>query len=225
MMGGDPLGQALLIIAPLGLAGIFVVTLLERLVPLLPSQGIFAAIGVAAANGLWCLPTAMLASVIGGSAGAFATYSLGVSVAARDGGTGRIQRVLHRRDPAGRYLRKIRRSSTSVPFTAQLIPGARLLAPMVAGTMVHDRRRLAMSVLAGLAVWNMTFMSLGFLIVRLTGSSNTTLITLGSGLLLGAALLSRPLAARSLDVVRSVARQHPTFSRQSFRSADRSLER
>lgn len=206
MMGGDPLGEALLIIAPLGLAGIFLVTLLERLIPLLPSQGIFAAIGVAAANGLWCLPTAMLASVVGGSAGAFATYSLGVSVAARDGGTGRIQRVLHRRDPAGRYLRKIRRSSTSLPFTAQLIPGARLLAPMIAGTMIHDRRKLAISVLAGLAVWNMAFMSLGFVMVRVTGSSNTTVVTLGSGFLLGAVLLSRPLAARSFNVLRLVAR-------------------
>lgn len=206
MMGGDPLGEALLIIAPLGLAGIFLVTLLERLIPLLPSQGIFAAIGVAAANGLWCLPTAMLASVVGGSAGAFATYSLGVSVAARDGGTGRIQRVLHRRDPAGQNLRKIRRSSTSLPFTAQLIPGARLLAPMIAGTMIHDRRKLAISVLAGLAVWNMAFMSLGFVMVRVTGSSNTTVVTLGSGFLLGAVLLSRPLAARSFNVLRLVAR-------------------
>ena len=205
-MGGDPLGEALLIIAPLGLAGIFVVTLLERLIPLLPSQGIFAAIGVAAANGLWCLPTAMLASVIGGSAGVLATYRVGVSVAARGAASGRIQRVLHRRDATGRYLRKIRRSSITLPFTAQLIPGARLLAPLVAGTMVHDRRKLALSVLAGLAVWNMAFMSLGFLMVRVTGSSNATFVTLGSGSLLGVALLSRPLAARSFNVLRLVAR-------------------
>ncbi len=205
MIAGDPLGEALLVIAPLGLGGIIVVTLLERLVPLLPSQGIFAAIGVAAADGLWCLPTAMAASIVGGGTGAFAAYSLGVSVAARSAGGGRIHRLLHRRTRLGRYLRKTRRSSTSLPFTAQLLPGARLLAPMVAGTMLHDRRKLAISMVAGLAVWNMTFMSLGYAMVRLTGSSNATSITLGFGVLVGAVLLSKALAARSRGLLQAVA--------------------
>ena len=224
MIAGDPLGEALLIIAPLGLAGIFVITLVERLMPLLPSQGLFAAMGVAAAEGVWCLPTAIAASVVGGGTGAFAVYSFGVRVAVRKTGGGRIQRLLHRRDRLGRYLRKTRRSSTSLPFIAQLLPGARVLAPMVAGTMLHDRRRLATSVLAGLAVWNTTFMTLGYAMVRLTGSSNATLITLGFGFLLGAALLSRPWAVRALDVARSVAHHHQRFSRQSLRPADRSFE-
>jgi membrane protein DedA with SNARE-associated domain len=202
MIGSDPLGEALLIMAPFGLCGVFVVTLFERLVPLLPSQGIFAAIGVAAADGLWCLPTAMAASVVGGGTGAFAAYSFGVSVAARNAGGGSIQRLLHRRGRLGRYLRKIRQSSISLPFTAQLLPGARLLAPIVAGTILHDRRRLAISVLAGLTLWNIAIMSLGYVTVRLTGSSNATLITIGFGFLLGAMLLSRPLAARSRDWLR-----------------------
>jgi membrane protein DedA with SNARE-associated domain len=225
MIGGDPLGAALLLIAPLGLAGIFVVTLVERMVPLLPSQGIFAAIGVAAADGLWCLPTAIAASIVGGGTGAFVAYSFGVSVAARGAGGGRLQRILHRRDRLGRYLRKTRRSSTALPFLAQLLPGARLLAPMVAGTMLHDRRRLAISVLAGLAVWNITFMSLGYGMVRLTGSSNATSITLGFGLLVGAVLLSRPLAARALDLLRSVASHPRLFSCQRLKPAKRSFER
>ncbi len=225
MIGGDPLGAALLIIAPLGLGGVVVITLVERMMPLLPSQGLFAAIGVAAADGVWCLPTAIAASVVGGGTGAFAVYSFGVRVAARDAGGGRIERLLRRRDRLGRYLRKTRRSSTALPFIAQLLPGARVLAPMVAGTMLHDRRRLATSVLAGLAVWNMTFMTLGYAMVRLTGSSNATLITLGFGALLGAALLSRPVAVRALDVARSVAPYHLWFSRPSLRPADRSFER
>lgn len=205
MIGGDPLGTALLIIAPLGLIGVFAVALLERVVPLLPSQGIFAALGVAAADGLWCLPAAMAASVVGGGTGALAAYSFGVSLSARRTGSGRMQHLLRRRDRVGRYLRKTRRSSTSLPFTAQLLPGARLLALLVAGTMLHDRRRLAISVLAGLAVWNMTFMSLGFAMVRLTGSSNATSITIAFGLLLGSAILLAPLAARLRSSLQSVA--------------------
>lgn len=92
------------------------------------------------------------------------------------------------------------------------------------GTMLHDRRRLATSVLAGLTVWNMAFMTLGFVMVRLTGSSNATLITLSFGFLLGAALLSRPMAVGALDVARSVAHHHRRLSRRSLRPADRSFE-
>lgn len=202
MIGGDPLGDALLIIAPLGLAGIIMVTLFERIVPLFPSQAVLAAIGVAAADGLWCLPTAMAASVVGGGTGALAAYGFGVSLAARGARSSRMQRLLYRRDRIGRYLRKTRRSSTSLPFLAQLLPGARVLAPLVAGTMLHDRRRLAISVLAGLAVWNMTFMSLGYAMVRLTGSTNATTITLGFGFLLGTVLLSKLLAVRLRDLER-----------------------
>ncbi|MBB5712946.1 DedA family protein [Sphingomonas xinjiangensis] len=239
MIGSDPLGEAMLIIAPLGLAGIFVVTLVERMVPLLPSQGIFAAIGVAAADGLWCLPTAIAASIVGGGTGAFAAYSFGVSIAGRKTGGGRMQRLLHRRDRLGRYLRKtagaaprflslrsfFRERGSSLPFIAQLLPGARLLAPMVAGTMLHDRRRLTISVLAGLSVWNMTFMSLGYVMVRLTGSSNATLITFGFGFLVGAVLLSRSLAARSRDLLRFVASHHRLLSRQHFAPANWSFKR
>lgn len=202
MTDGDPLGAILLIIAPLGLAGVFMVTLLERMVPLLPSQGIFAAIGVAAAEGLWCLPTAMAASIAGGGAGAFAAYSLGVSVAARHAGSARVRRLLFRRDRLGQYLRKTRSSSTALPFTAQLLPGARLVAPMIAGIMAHDRRQLAAPLLAGLAVWNITFMSLGYAMVRLTGSANATSITIAFALLVATVLLAKSLATRCRSSLR-----------------------
>lgn len=205
MTVGDPLGDVLLIIAPLGLAGVFIVTLLERVVPVMPSQGIFAAIGVAAADGLWCLPTAMAASVAGGGAGAFAAYSLGVSVAGRHAGSARVRRLLFRRDRVGRYLRKTRSASTALPFTAQLLPGARLVAPLVSGIMVQDKRRLVVPVLAGLAVWNTTFMLLGYAMVRLTGSSNATSITIGFAMLVLAAFLAKPLAARCRDLLGTMA--------------------
>jgi hypothetical protein len=47
-MTGDPLGDILLFAAPPGIAGIFLMALFERIVPVLPSYGLYAAIGVAA---------------------------------------------------------------------------------------------------------------------------------------------------------------------------------
>lgn len=52
----DPLGAALLFAAPLGVAGVFMLALAERLMPVIPSTGLYVAIGVASAKGLWCLP-------------------------------------------------------------------------------------------------------------------------------------------------------------------------
>lgn len=63
-----------------------------------------------------------------------------------------------------------------------------------------------------------------YVMVCLTGSSNATLITLGVGFLLGAALLSRPLAVRALDMARSIAHHHRRLSRRLLRPADRSFE-
>jgi membrane protein DedA with SNARE-associated domain len=76
-MNLDPIGTALLFVAPLGITGVFALALFERLVPVLPSSGLFAAIGVAAAEGLWCLPTAVIASVLGGGTAAYGTYRFG----------------------------------------------------------------------------------------------------------------------------------------------------
>lgn len=225
MIAGDPVGTALLIIAPLGLAGVFAIALLERVVPLLPSQGIFAAIGVAAADGLWCLSAAMAASIIGGGLGALATYTFGVGLAVRGTRSHRLRDLLRRRGRLGRYLRKTRRSSALLPFTAQLLPGARLFAPLIAGTMLHDRRKLVAPVLAGLAVWNMTFISLGFALMRLTGSSNATLVTLSFGLLVGAVVLLKPLAARFSGMSRRPANRPWPFPRLHLKPARGGFER
>lgn len=173
-MTDDPLGDLLLFAAPLGIAGIFLMALLERIVPLLPSYGLFAAIGIAAADGSWGLPAAMIASVLGSALGAFAAYRVGIGIAAGEGRAMRIRRLLRRRDRLGRYLRSIQRRSTALPFIAQLLPAARLVAPLIGGAMPHDPRPLAIATLAGLTVWNVTFIATGFAMVRFGGTTNAT---------------------------------------------------
>jgi phospholipid N-methyltransferase/membrane protein DedA with SNARE-associated domain len=175
-VAADPLGAALLIAVPFGVLGVFVLALAERLLPVLPSYGLFTAIGVASAEGDWWFPTAVVASVLGSGMGVLGAYRIG-SAAAAQGGR-RLRRLLRRRDRFGRILRTARQMGAAQPFTTQLVPATRILAPLVGGAVGRDRRRYLLRALAGLTVWNVTFIALGFLIVRLGGPSNATTISI-----------------------------------------------
>lgn len=195
-MTADPVGAVLLLAAPLGVAGVFALALLDRFVPLLPSYGLFTAIGVAAAEGLWCLPTALLASVLGSGTAALGTYRIGSAAGA--GAEARLRRHLLRRDHWGRLLRRARRVGASRPLTAQLIPATRVLAPLVGGAVARrDRRRYLLATVAGLTLWNATFIALGYAVVRLDGPGNATLVSIALVTAAAAlALLARLTRAR-----------------------------
>ena len=75
-MTDDPLAALIAWAAACGVAGLLGVTLLERLVPILPSYGLLVAIGIAAAGGAWSVPTALVASTAGGFGGCLAFYVL-----------------------------------------------------------------------------------------------------------------------------------------------------
>jgi membrane protein DedA with SNARE-associated domain len=192
----DPLGALLLLAAPIGFAGVFVLALLERIVPILPSHGLYAAIGIAAAEGSWDLPAAMIASVLGSGTGAFAAYRVGARIAADERRAMGIRRLLRRRDRLGRYLRSTQHRSASLAFVAQLLPAARLFAPLIAGAIPHDWRRLVIATLAGLTVWNVTFIALGFVMARLAGQSNATAVSVTILALAGCFFFARLLVAR-----------------------------
>ncbi|WP_150131239.1 SNARE-associated domain-containing protein [Sphingobium yanoikuyae] len=119
-----------------------------------------------------------------------------------------IRRLLHRRDRLGRTLRRTLHRSASLPFVAQLLPAARLFAPLIAGAMPHDWRRLAVATLAGLTVWNVSFIGLGFVMARSGGPTNATpvsmtIIVLAGCCLLGLRLSARYRAARSARLAQS----------------------
>lgn len=208
MMGGDPVGAALLLAAPFGLAGIFLLALAERLVPLLPSSGLFVAIGVAAAEGFWCLWVAVAASVLGSGTGAFSAYRAGTAMGL---GSDRVRRTLRRRDRIGGALRTARRGAAAFPLTAQLIPATRILAPLVGGTVPHDRRRFILRMIAGLTLWNAAFIGLGFAVTRFGGPSNATVVSLvAMSVAAGVTLLIRlTLRGRGTVGVRPVRSRAP----------------
>ena len=214
-MPSDPIGAVLLLAAPLGVLGVFALALTERLVPVLPSSGLFTAIGIAAAEGLWCLPVAVLASVIGSGTGAFGTYQLGI-VASRRGEV-RFRALLHRRDRWGRTLRAACRKGTTLPFTAQLIPATRIFAPLLGGVVRSDRRRFLLATAAGLTLWNLAFIIFGFAVARLGGSVNATLASLALvGSAACASLAWRFVRARPSFI--AAARKPATHASPSSRS-------
>jgi len=163
----DPIGAAITLVGTAGVFGVFLLALGERLFPLLPSAGLFTAIGAASAEGLWCLPAAAIASVLGSAAGVVSTYSLGTIIRDRFSGP-RLRRTLRRRDRWGRMLRSARHGAVALPFTSQLLPTARILAPLFAGAVPHDRRRFLMATGAGLASWNIAFIALGYGLITLS---------------------------------------------------------
>ncbi|SOB87373.1 membrane protein DedA, SNARE-associated domain [Sphingomonas guangdongensis] len=176
-MIADPVGAALLLAAPLGILGVFALALGDRLIPILPSSGLFAAIGIAAAEGWWCLSTATAASILGSATGALGTYQLGFVAGA--GSAPRVRAVLKRRDRIGAVLRTTRRRVVALPFAAQLFPASRTLAPLLAGLARRDRARYLLATLAGLAIWNAGFIALGYVVSRSGSPANATLIGLG----------------------------------------------
>lgn len=219
-MCGDPLGTALLHAAPLGLTGVFLLALAERIIPLLPSSGLFVAIGVAAAEGLWGLGVAVAASVLGSGTGAFSAYRAGTALGS--GSNVRVRRTLRRRDRIGRLLRTARRSAATFPFIAQLLPATRILSPLVGGAVSRDQRRFVGATIAGLTLWNAGFICLGFAATRLGASANATAVSLAAtGMGAGAALTVR-LARKRHRRSRVSPRGRPFDLQGAFRPCRRS---
>jgi membrane protein DedA with SNARE-associated domain len=192
----DPVGAALLFIAPLGVLGVFVLALTERLVPVLPSGGLFMAIGVAAAEGLWSFPMALLASVIGGASGAAGTFQIG-AIAGRLH-RNRLRRLLRRRGRLGETIRQACRQAAVLPFAAQLVPATRTLAPLAAGVIQREPNGFLLATAAGLTLWNLAFITAGFVLVRLGAPANATVISLAlSGLTVLALIGGRFVRSRT----------------------------
>ena len=76
----DPLGTMIPWIAATGILGLLGVTLLERLVPILPSTALLVALGIAVAEGHWSLHMALWSSTAGSVLGSLSLYGLGLAL-------------------------------------------------------------------------------------------------------------------------------------------------
>jgi membrane protein DedA with SNARE-associated domain len=161
----DPLGTLIPWIAATGILGLAGVTLLERLVPVLPSAALLVALGVAVREGHWSMIGAFWSSTAGSLLGCLSFYGLGLLLgetrsfailneSARfvDISQGKLRRLMV-------YFRLYQRT---IVFGSQLIPSVRLIAPLVAGVLRVKPREFLMATTLGIALWNSLFIGVGY---------------------------------------------------------------
>jgi membrane protein DedA with SNARE-associated domain len=167
----DPLGSLMAWLAARGLAGLLGVTLVERLILILPSYALLVTIGIGSAQGHWSLPMAVAVSTLGGLLGCLAFYAAGAALGER-----RALAVARRsawlfgvsQSKVEHLMTGFRRRERAFAFGSQLIPGVRLLAPGLAGLL---RLRVAPFIgcaALGIALWNLVFIGVGHVAARVT---------------------------------------------------------
>lgn len=196
----DPIGSLIGWVAAYGALGLVAIGLAERFVPLVPSHALLLAIGVTAVDDAWALPIAFLATTLGSILGCmacfFAVQALGEARATRlVAATGRLFRMPA--DRVGHRIAGLRRNGTTLAFSLQLVPTARLFAPLLAALLQGGSGRFLAASAAGIAVWNGLFIGLGYAASQAIGDTNATVIALAALACLLAAQISLFWIARS----------------------------
>ncbi|WP_050577442.1 DedA family protein [Sinorhizobium arboris] len=177
----DPIGEVMAWIAACGVAGLFGIALAERFVPVLPSYGFLVAVGVAAAEGTWSLPVALFTSITGSLLGCVVCYLLVKAL-----GEARSRTLLYSIgrlfgisvDRVERWTASLHDKQAAVAFAAQLVPTIRLLAPGLAGLLRVKATGFVMASACGVALWNSTFIGLGFATCTVLDGANASALAL-----------------------------------------------
>ncbi|TCK28152.1 membrane protein DedA with SNARE-associated domain [Ancylobacter aquaticus] len=181
-MDFDPVSTVMVWISTFGLLGLFTVALTERFVPVMPSYGLLLAVGIAAAEGTWSLPGALLASGAGSLVGCAACfYAVRVLGETRSRrlvfGAGRLFGMSTER--TDRWIGTFRRNQTVLAFSLQLLPTVRLFAPAFAALLRGPSGRFLAATAAGIAVWNGVFVTAGYIAAHTIDTANATVLALG----------------------------------------------
>lgn len=161
-----PFGLPLSLASANGIACLVGLSLVERLIPVLPSHVLLTMIGVASAQGAWTLPEAIVVTALGSFAGCLLHYALG-NLWPEDSVLALLRRVapLGRLQPArmDALIDGIRARPTRLALWSQLVPFVRLVAPALAGLLETSFARFASGAAAGIALWNTLFITVGYL--------------------------------------------------------------
>jgi membrane protein DedA with SNARE-associated domain len=204
----DPIGSLIDGAAAYGQAGLFALALLDRLVPVIPSYGLFVAIGIGAAEGSWSVPAALAATVGGGMAGCMLFYGVGRWLGER-----RSLMLLRRSARLfglsaarmDRLAAEFRHRQARLSFGTQLVPAIRLVTPAIAGLLGARPVPFALASLAGVVLWNGLFIGVGFLASHFDEGANASTLAVTVLVLLLAVEGGAVLAWRLLRRGRPVA--------------------
>jgi membrane protein DedA with SNARE-associated domain len=157
------------IIARSGLGGVFLLMLVENLVPIIPSELILPFAGFEASRGAFSAVSAIGAGAAGSIIGGVAWYGIG-----RRFGLDRLRRLIERGgrwvavtpEELDRAMRGFERWSGTAVFIGRMLPGVRALICIPAG-------------IARMSFWR-------FLISSSLGATAWSALLVGAGLMLGA---------------------------------------
>jgi len=168
--------------AACGVTGLLGVTLLERLVPILPSYGLLVAIGIAAAGGAWSVPTALVRRPWAVSAMPCLLRSDGGARRVTIHGRGQVDWTCFRclavaRRPAHRLFSATTRGALA--FGSQLVADrAGSSRPPSPVSCVPRRRKFAVASVCGIALWNSMFIAVGYYCRSRGGPTNVSTLAL-----------------------------------------------
>jgi len=153
--------------AGLGLAGVFLLTFTEKLLPVPPSHAILLYLGMTVAKDGLQLALLHAVSVLGSTAGSLLWFEVGKAL-----GPDRADMVM---DRFGRYIllrpetyrrlaESYRRRCFRISLLAQLVPTVRNYVGIAAGSLRLSMLSFGLATLVGSALWNVGFLVSGYLL-------------------------------------------------------------
>lgn len=161
-----------------GIAGLVAVAFVERFIPVIPSSAMLVTIGAAAADGHWLAWEAVLATAVGGSLG----WILSFLMVQRFGVARSTPLLLALGASPQRiegWLEAAAKNRMGIALLLQLLPTARILAPLIAVVPGKRRRDVHMASFVGIATWNAVFIGAGYVTASAAQTSNVTGVVLG----------------------------------------------
>ena len=177
----DPLSTLIEWIAEYGLYGLLALGIFERFVPVLPSYGVLVAIGIAADEGAWSLPSAISGSVFGSLVGALILYRIVLSLREE-----RIHRLLAwigrmtgiSAPRIDRSVMMFRKHQRGLSFGMQLVPSIRLISPVIAGLFRANGKAFALATMLGILCWNGLFIVVGYAASTIAPDANASALAI-----------------------------------------------
>lgn len=186
----------LLVLATGGLSGVFALTLLEKILPVMPSYPLFILIGAGAGGEPGTLLAILLTATAGSVVGAVGWYGLG-----RLWGEARCAGVVDRwgrrlflpPDAWRRFASAYTRRQFLVTLLAQIVPVARIYLALPAGVARVAFFPFLLATSLGTLAWNAPFILVGFL----AGDGDSVALSFAAvlipALMLAGALIGRRL--------------------------------
>lgn len=148
--------------AALGWAGVMIMTFLETVIPVIPSEVVLPLAGFLSYAGSMNLVAAFVAAMVGTVVGAQVLYEI-----ARVIGLERSMWLLAHlpfvnRDDADAAQRWFVRHGRAAVFFGRLIPGVRSAISLPAGASGMHRGQFLLYTVAGSAIWNVLLIGLGY---------------------------------------------------------------